>query len=82
MCNNCNCTQDAYDHCSIVGYMSLGHCCSLCAGYQERMTCEFYGGKLLQKLGLTSTDANIIAVTKKAEAKAKDQKATLIINKR
>lgn len=37
MCNNCNC--DAYDRCSIVGYMPVGFCCSKCVLYDENHTC-------------------------------------------
>ena len=37
MCNNCNC--DAYDKCSIVGYMPIGFCCTKCYLYDEKNTC-------------------------------------------
>ena len=37
MCNNCNC--DAYEKCSIVGYMPIGFCCSNCYLYDEHHTC-------------------------------------------
>jgi hypothetical protein len=37
MCNNCNC--DAYDQCSIVGYMPIGFCCTKCFLYDEAHTC-------------------------------------------
>ena len=37
MCNSCNC--DAYDRCSIVGYMPVGFCCSKCVLYDEKYTC-------------------------------------------
>ena len=37
MCNNCNC--EAYDRCSIVGYMPVGFCCSKCQLYDEQHTC-------------------------------------------
>ncbi len=37
MCNNCNC--DAYDQCSIVGYMPVGFCCTKCYLYDEAHTC-------------------------------------------
>jgi len=37
MCNNCNC--EAYDQCSIVGYMPVGFCCSKCYLYNEEHTC-------------------------------------------
>ena len=37
MCNSCNC--DAYDRCSIVGYMPVGFCCSKCVLYDEKHTC-------------------------------------------
>ena len=37
MCNNCNC--DAYDKCSIVGYLPIGFCCSHCYLYNEAHTC-------------------------------------------
>lgn len=37
MCNSCNC--DAYDQCSIVGYMPVGFCCTKCYLYNEMHTC-------------------------------------------
>lgn len=37
MCNNCNC--DAYDQCSIVGYLPSGFCCTKCYLYNEEHTC-------------------------------------------
>lgn len=37
MCNNCNC--EAYDQCSIVGYMPVGFCCTKCYLYNEQHTC-------------------------------------------
>ncbi|MFW9899615.1 MAG: hypothetical protein ACFFDO_10200 [Candidatus Thorarchaeota archaeon] len=37
MCNNCNC--EAYDKCSIVGYMPIGFCCTKCDLYDEQRTC-------------------------------------------
>ena len=37
MCNNCNC--EAYDQCSIVGYMPVGFCCTKCYLYNEEHTC-------------------------------------------
>lgn len=37
MCNNCNC--EAYDRCSIVGYMPVGFCCTKCYLYNEQHTC-------------------------------------------
>lgn len=37
MCNNCNC--DAYDQCSIVGYMPVGFCCEKCVLYNAERTC-------------------------------------------
>ena len=37
MCNNCNC--EAYDQCSIVGYMPVGFCCTKCYLYNEVHTC-------------------------------------------
>ncbi|HUW90019.1 MAG TPA: hypothetical protein VMV43_05815 [Candidatus Nanopelagicaceae bacterium] len=37
MCNNCNC--EAYDQCSIVGYLPVGFCCSKCYLYNEEHTC-------------------------------------------
>jgi len=37
MCNNCNC--EAYDQCSIVGYMPVGFCCTKCYIYNEQHTC-------------------------------------------
>lgn len=37
MCKNCSC--DNYDKCSIVGYMPIGFCCSLCYLYDEHNVC-------------------------------------------
>ncbi|MFX1571187.1 MAG: hypothetical protein ACFFB0_00390 [Promethearchaeota archaeon] len=37
MCNNCNC--EAYDRCSIVGFMPVGFCCTKCVLYDEEQTC-------------------------------------------
>ncbi|MFX1500135.1 MAG: hypothetical protein ACFFDH_04125 [Promethearchaeota archaeon] len=37
MCNSCNC--EAYDQCSIVGYMPEGFCCTKCYLYNEQHTC-------------------------------------------
>ncbi|NVM44012.1 MAG: hypothetical protein HWN79_03755 [Candidatus Lokiarchaeota archaeon] len=37
MCNNCNC--EAYDQCSIVGYLPVGFCCVNCYLYNEAHTC-------------------------------------------
>ncbi|NVM18330.1 MAG: hypothetical protein HWN80_11490 [Candidatus Lokiarchaeota archaeon] len=37
MCNNCNC--EAYDLCSIVGYMPVGFCCTKCYLYNEEHIC-------------------------------------------
>ena len=37
MCKNCDC--DNYEKCSIVGYMPIGFCCSLCNQYIELQPC-------------------------------------------
>lgn len=37
MCKSCDC--DNYEKCSIVGYMPIGYCCSLCNQYEEHKTC-------------------------------------------
>ena len=37
MCNNCNC--EAYNQCSIVGFLPYGFCCSYCKLYDEKHTC-------------------------------------------
>ncbi|MBY9011912.1 MAG: hypothetical protein KGD70_06025 [Candidatus Lokiarchaeota archaeon] len=37
MCNNCNC--EAYDQCSIVGYLPIGFCCTKCYVFNEAHTC-------------------------------------------
>ncbi|MFW9949404.1 MAG: hypothetical protein ACFFKA_04700 [Candidatus Thorarchaeota archaeon] len=37
MCNNCNC--EAFDQCSIVGYMPVGFCCTKCYIYDVQYTC-------------------------------------------
>ncbi len=37
MCNNCNCVN--YNQCSIVGFMPIGFCCSICQLYNKNHTC-------------------------------------------
>ena len=37
LCKNCSC--DNYEKCSIVGYMPIGFCCSLCYLYDEHNIC-------------------------------------------
>ena len=81
MCNNCDCSQDLYDRCSIIASISMGQCCHLCAGYQERFSCEYYGAKLLSQLGLTSTNPEIIKHAVSVKNKEKQETVTLIVNK-
>ena len=37
MCKHCDC--DNIEKCSIVGYMPIGYCCSLCNHYEENQAC-------------------------------------------
>ena len=37
MCKYCDC--DNYEKCSIVGYIPIGFCCSLCKFYEEHKAC-------------------------------------------
>ncbi|MFX1365912.1 MAG: hypothetical protein ACFFCE_19370 [Promethearchaeota archaeon] len=57
MCNNCNC--EAYDQCSIVGYMPVGFCCTKCDLYDEVHTCL--------KSRATAKEVKIEAVSAKIE---------------
>ncbi len=37
MCKNCNCEN--FDQCSIVGFLPVGFCCSMCVLYDTIQTC-------------------------------------------
>ncbi len=52
MCNNCNC--DAFDQCSIVGYMPVGFCCSKCVLYDQVHTCLSFKSK--PKMGVGESE--------------------------
>ncbi len=52
MCNNCNC--DAFDQCSIVGYMPVGFCCSKCVLYDQVHTC--LSSKSKPKMGVGESE--------------------------
>ena len=56
MCNNCVCSEEMYDRCSIVGLIPLGQCCEKCAKYENRLACELYGPQLLRNLDLITKE--------------------------
>ncbi|MFW9827915.1 MAG: hypothetical protein ACFFEY_10000 [Candidatus Thorarchaeota archaeon] len=69
MCNNCNC--EAYDKCSIVGYMPVGFCCTKCYLYNEQHTCleSRTKGKVVKVEALSASieDGILRVVVKKGE---------------
>jgi len=69
MCNNCNC--EAYDQCSIVGYMPVGFCCTKCYLYDEQHTClkSSLKGKVskIEPVSATIEDGVLKVVVKKDE---------------
>lgn len=69
MCNNCNC--EAYDQCSIVGYMPVGFCCTKCYLYNEIHTCLESGTKekasKIEPISATIEDGVLKVVIKKDE---------------
>ncbi|MBY9003886.1 MAG: hypothetical protein KGD73_07930 [Candidatus Lokiarchaeota archaeon] len=79
MCNECQCSNDMYDRCSIVGCMPIHFCCEQCAGHELRHSCECYQldcSKLDTKKQIHVT-TNMENTTQK-----KSEEVTLIINKR
>lgn len=79
MCNHCQCSNDMYDRCSIVGCMPIHFCCDQCVGYELRHSCEHY------QLDISKLDPKQhIHVTANMEntTKEKSEEVTLIINKR
>jgi len=79
MCNQCQCSNDMYDRCSIVGWMPINMCCDQCVGHENRNSCEHYqleSSKLDPKkhIHVTTSMENI--------AEKKSAEVTLIINKR
>ena len=79
MCNECKCSNDKYDVCSIVGYMPINFCCEQCIGYENRHSCEHYqlvSSKLdpKQHIHVTTNMENTV--------EKKNEEVTLIINKR
>ena len=76
MCNNCTCSQDMTDHCSIMGSMPTVFCCENCIGYENRMSCEHYSVYLVKAFA----DSNRVRIVSEAEEE-QDEKVTLIINK-
>jgi len=80
MCNYCNCSNDAYDRCSMLGHMLEGFCCELCVGYENRHECEHYGLKFMTKV---IPNSQHISISSNSEAKPqeKEEKVTLIVNK-
>ena len=69
MCNNCNC--EAYDQCSIVGYMPVGFCCTKCYLYNEEHTCLHTAHKekvsKIEPISTTIEDGVLKVVVKKDE---------------
>ena len=82
MCNNCTCSQDMADHCSILGNMPAAFCCENCIGYENRMSCEHYSKYVVQQFN----DAGHVKIVSETQAKAQEKEqsdnVTLIINKR
>ncbi len=78
MCNQCQCSNDKYDMCSIVGYMPINFCCEQCIGYENRHSCEHY------QLVFSKLDAKKHVITKNIENTTgkKNEQVTLIVNKR
>ncbi|MBY9017564.1 MAG: hypothetical protein KGD66_01920 [Candidatus Lokiarchaeota archaeon] len=77
MCNQCECSNDMYDKCSIVGCMPINFCCDQCVGYENRHSCECYqleSSKLDPKKHI-----NVVTTT---TTEKKSEEVTLIINKR
>jgi len=69
MCNNCNC--EAYDQCSIVGYMPVGFCCTKCYLYNEEHTCLHIAhkekGSKIEPISTTIEDGVLKVVVMKDE---------------
>jgi hypothetical protein len=78
MCNQCQCSNDKYNMCSIVGYMPINFCCEQCIGYENRHSCEHY------QLAFSSVDArkHIITTNMENTTAKKNEQVTLIVNKR
>ncbi len=76
MCNSCNCSQDAYDRCSIVGYQPIAFCCELCVGYENRHSCENYIRMKAKVFGSSSQHIRV-----ETQVEAKKEKITPIIGK-
>ena len=78
MCNQCQCKNDKYDVCSIVGYMPINFCCEQCIGYENRHSCEHY------QLNPSKVDPKkqIHVATNENTVEKKNEEVTLIINKR
>ena len=79
VCNQCQCSKEMEDHCSILGYMPTNFCCENCIGYENRHSCEHYQldvAKLAPKkqISITTTMENV--------KEKKNDEVTLIINKR
>ena len=80
MCNQCQCSNDKYDVCSIVGYMPINFCCEQCIGYENRHSCEHYqlvSSKLDPIKHIQVATKNMKNISEK-----KSEEVTLIINKR
>lgn len=79
MCNQCQCSNDMYDRCSIEGCMPMHFCCDQCVGYENRHSCEHY------QLDYSKLDPKKhIHITPNMEniSEKKSEEVTLIINKR
>ena len=80
MCNQCQCSNDMYDRCSIVGCMPISFCCDQCVGHEIRHSCEHYQldySKMDPKKHITVVTTNMENTTVE-----KSEEVTLIINKR
>jgi len=78
MCNDCKCSEDLYDRCSILGHIPIGHCCPMCINYELRHECENY----YFTLGRTIDPSFKMGNKEKSKEKEQDEEVTLIINKR
>ncbi|MHA1669693.1 MAG: hypothetical protein ACTSV5_03845 [Promethearchaeota archaeon] len=80
MCNQCKCSNDMYDRCSIVGSIPINFCCEQCVDYENRHSCEHYqleSSKLDPKKHI-----NVVTTNMENRTEKKSEEVTLIINKR
>lgn len=78
MCNECKCTDDLYDRCSIIGYIPVGYCCSMCVNHELRHECDKFQFSLNRPVKPRFKLGN----EEKTKEKDQEETATLTINKR